>query len=100
MYVRNKSLDGVVDTIGGALKAADQILRDPALPEVTSLVLQLHALEPKNPKTGQPSPGIGLRTVVRPLRAYVAVKKNPILGYAAVAGILAIPFILGRLSKR
>jgi hypothetical protein len=90
---------GVVDRAMPVLDVAKNVIQDPALPEVTSLMLKLHALEQKSTKPGAPAPapvkGIGLSRAVKPLRMYVAVRQEPILGYALVAGILAIPFLAG-----
>lgn len=84
-----------------ALQAAGYVIEDPALPEVTKLLLELHALEQKARKPGAPppkkEPGIGLKRVVKPLRMYVKARKNPLYGFAIVAGALAVPFLFGYL---
>jgi hypothetical protein len=98
------TVKGVVDKASPVLSVAKNVLEDPALPEVTSLMLKLHALEQKKPKPGAPPPppvkGIGLQKAIVPLRLYVSVRQEPILGYAAVAGILAVPFFAGYLFGR
>lgn len=77
------------DKAKSGVQAATVILEDPAFPEVTRLVLELNRMEPTGGK------GIGLGGVVKPLKAFVAFKRNPGLGYAALAAILAVPFLLG-----
>lgn len=88
----NRSAKGVISTIGGTLDAAKVILEDPALPEVTYLVLRLNKLEQK---PGETVRGVGLNKVVTPLKVYVAAREKPILGYAILAGILGLPFLAG-----
>lgn len=87
----------VLATASGAVAAGKAILEDPYLPEVTTLVMRLKANEAKKSGAGKGSkgPGVGLKSVVAPLRIYVAAKENPMVGVAVVAGILAIPFLAG-----
>lgn len=94
------TVKGVYDKAAPVLSVAKNVIEDPALPEVTSLMLKLHALEQKTAsKPGAPAPapvkGIGLSRAVQPLRLYVAYREQPIIGYAIVAGILAVPFFAG-----
>jgi hypothetical protein len=90
---------GVIDKALPVLTVAKNVLEDPALPEVTSLMLKLHALEQRTATKGGPAPapvkGIGLNKAVVPLRFYVSIRQEPIIGYAIVAGILAVPFFAG-----
>lgn len=94
------------DYISGATNAlviGKALLEDPALPEVAGLVMRLQRTEnggraPSSSSGG--GRGIGLRNAVLPLKFYVAAKEQPILGYAVVVGILAIPFIAGYLTGR
>lgn len=90
---------GVIDKATPVLAVAKNVLEDPALPEVTQLMLKLHALEQKPSKAGAPAPapvkGIGLNKAVVPLRFYVSVRQEPIIGYALIAGVLAVPFFAG-----
>lgn len=103
------TLDNIVSAVNLASKgvqAATVILEDPYFPKVAGLVLELHQLEqpkrPSAPGASVPAPkkGIGLNKVVKPLEMYVQFRRNPIAGYAIIAGVLAIPFLLGRASKR
>lgn len=94
---RRQALSGVQETISKAkdvLTAANTILNDPALPEVTSIVMELHKMEPPS-KTGKPSPGIGLRRVVPALKAYRYAAKHKWVLPTVVAGALIVPFFLG-----
>lgn len=94
-----------------ANKAA-QVIGDPALPQVLSLVKQLYDLETSRPG-GAPSTssgpvnyraGVGLSAAIAPLKVVLYVRKNPWVVPAAVAGVLGLPlmlgFSLGRASKR
>jgi hypothetical protein len=82
-----------------AVQAAGSILLDPALPEVTRLVLELRGLTKAEPTVpGQPAAaGVGLQRVVKPLRLYVYSRKHAWVLPAMVAGILGGPFVLGYL---
>jgi len=85
---------------GSILDSAKVILEDPALPEITGYILELNRLEQKAPKKGgapSKTKGVGLKRVIVPLKYYVAYRKNPIVGYIAIAAILGLPFMLGYL---
>lgn len=103
-----QALSGVVDV---AL-AAKSVVEDPCLYDVTSLLLRLNQLEQAKPattSTGTPAPpaptvkGIGLCKAVKPLRAVVYIRENPMIGIAAavgvVGGLVAIGYLVGS-SKR
>lgn len=100
-----QSLGGVssiVSNITSATEAAAKIVSDPALPTVSSLVLRLHrAQQPKTASgaTSAPVAGIGLSKIVKPLQLYVYSQENWWVTPAIVGGILALPFLLGRISK-
>lgn len=103
-YLNREGLSGVSDYLNKAVSALDSakvILDDPALPEVTSLILKLNKLEQKKPKMGGPpvpvTKGIGLHRVVKPLRLYVKTREQPVLGYVIIAAAVGIPFMLGYL---
>jgi hypothetical protein len=87
------------------LEAAKNILDDPYLPEVTQIVLDLHKLEqPKALPPGAPAPpkvpGIGLKNVVTPLRAYRYTRQHkwvvPVAALAAIGLPLLFGYALGR----
>lgn len=85
---------------GGILDSAKVILEDPALPEITGYILELSQLEQRAPKKGgapSKTKGVGLKRIVVPLKYYVAYRKNPLIGYIALAAILGLPFMLGYL---
>ena len=99
MYVKKPlgaDVSAALDRAVSTLDAAKVILDDPALPEVTRLILKLNALQ-KKPGTpaGPPTKGVGLKKFVTPLKVYVKTQEQPILGYAIIAAIIAIPFMLG-----
>lgn len=90
-----------VSGVTTVLNAVTAITTDPALPTVANLVMELRSLEAKGDTTVSTQPGIGLKRIVTPLRYYVTYRRNPILGYAAVAAILGLPFLLGyKMGKR
>lgn len=109
-YVKRRSLRRTAPTLGATvesylqrgesvLAAAKQILDDPALPQVTGIVMDLHKLEQK---PGQPTtPGIGLKRVVKPFMFYYYTRKNSwVLPVVAIA-LIGIPFFLGfQVGKR
>lgn len=95
-------LTSLLTSAGKGLDAATNILQDPYFNEVAGLVVQLHKLE--QPSTSTPGasskPGIGLDKVVGPLRTYVKVRQNPWMLYAGLFALFAIPYALGRASRR
>jgi hypothetical protein len=76
--------------VTGALQAAALVVKDPCLPVV---IREVKALKIKG------KPGVGLCSVVKPIRAYAYYQKNPWIIWAGAAGILAFTFYLGRASK-
>lgn len=110
MYVRHKQALGIdiqkyIDTAAPALAAVKNVLDDPALPKVTSLVIRLHGAQQAKPTVpGQPTPpkqpGIGLSKIVKPLELYVYSQEHFWVLPAVLGGIIAIPFLLGRYSKK
>lgn len=96
-YTKLGGIGQYLETASSVLGATKTILEDPALPRVTALVMELHSLQPKSSggSSGGSSKGIGLNKIVGPLEFYVATQRNPILGYAVIAGVLAVPFLLG-----
>jgi uncharacterized membrane protein len=93
---RPTGMSGVVDKAAGIVKAGAAILGDPALPEITGIVLELQSMEKKR-GGGATSlgPGIGLSAVVPPLRAFRWYKKNPWVGSALLAAAVGLPFLAG-----
>jgi hypothetical protein len=91
-------------SVASTVSAATAIVTDPYLPEVTKLVLRLRELEAKAPTTGTkpsaPTPGIGLRLAVKPLRAFVYLRERPwvlpVGAVAVVGGLVGLGYLLGR----
>lgn len=81
----------------GAIGAATEILRDPALPLIIGDIAKLHDLE--QPTSGAEVPGIGLRRIVKPLHWYVYSVEHPWVLPVAVVAVLAIPFLIGRATR-
>ena len=111
--VGDVSLTDVIDALkkgyavaAPILTAGSKVMQDPYLPEVTCRTLQLSALEHKQPMPACPDTpmnrtgGIGLRKIVRPMRAYVYAEQHPWVKPAAVAAVIGIPMILGYLLAR
>lgn len=100
---RGRGRAGLGD-VATTVSAAAAVVTDPCLPEVSKLVLRLHALEQTATKPGTPPPppklGIGLCNAVKPLRGLVYVRERPwVLPLGAVAvvgGLLGLGFMLGR----
>lgn len=95
MMVRSGNLGLDVGDLPGIIS---DVLKDPALPEVLSLVQQIVDIETQNSggsSGGSSGTGVGLRDFVTPLRAYVFVRRNPWVPYAAAAGVFLVPFLLG-----
>ena len=112
----------IKDLLGGA----NDILSDPALPEVTKLILKLNDLQQAAPvkvtvktpakpgakpvakpvvkqivKPAAKVPGIGLSNIVLPLKAYVYTQEHSWVIPVAIGAVLAIPFLIGyKVGKR
>lgn len=96
-------VSSIVSNISTAAEATSKIISDPALPTVANLVLRLHrAQQPKTASGAASAPvaGIGLSKIVKPLQLYVYSQENWWVTPAVVGGILALPFLLGRISKK
>jgi hypothetical protein len=93
-----------IGDIMSTTKAAAAIARDPYLPEVVGLVLELEKAEgkaaPGAPSTGA---GVGLRNVVGPLRTFVKIQKKPwvlpVIAIGLIGGIFALGFYTGKATK-
>lgn len=99
-----KVAKAVIDKAAPALKAAGKVLEDPALPEVSKLVLKLHDIEQRRAKPkvpGQPSKpsapvkGVGLARVVKPLKIFVEVREKSWILPVAIGVAVLVPFTLG-----
>jgi hypothetical protein len=104
MGQRNASLARWQDTLTHAVEQGVQqgVQRaDPDLAEVVQLAQQVLVterrpgglLDPSKPSTFK------VADLKKPLRAYLYVRRNPTVLYAAPIGILALAFLLGRASK-
>jgi len=86
---------GVLDTAGQALQAAGKVIEDPALPEVTRLVLRLNATTKGGAKV--PAKGIGLSSAVTPLKGFLFYRENPWVVPVGILAVLGAPFYMGYL---
>ena len=99
---------GAVEDLATAGAAVAKVVEDPHLPEVACQVLRLNAIErgvstPSCtivPVAHQPGKGIGLRSVVKPLRLFVKAKENPPLAFLVGAGVVGTIFLLGYKSGK
>lgn len=101
------SIVNALSTVTGAVGTAASVTQDPYLSETICHVQQLA----ENEKTGKITTvcaktpdgrtgGIGLRKVVKPLRAYVYAEQNPWVYPAAAAVAIGVPFLLGYLMGK
>lgn len=113
MYQRSKHLQaalGDLEDVKGGIIAAAKIGEDPALPEVTCLILRMNRitegrpLGPSCPKQtyteAQKKRGIGLTSAVAPLRAAVWAREHPIaalgVGAALIGSVALIGYYAGK----
>jgi len=91
-----RATGGIIGTAGKALQAVGKVLEDPALPQVTVLVLKLNATT-KGGAGGPPAKGIGLSAALTPLKGFLYYRENPWIVYAGLAALVGAPFYLGYL---
>lgn len=93
----NRGMSGVSDTIGTAVNVAN----DPYLPEVVCRINQLTAVERNEPVGACVSTpagiagGVGLRTIMPGLRAYVFAQQHKWVYPLLVATLIGLPYYLG-----
>lgn len=101
------AISNALQTVTGAIGTAASVVADPYLSETVCHVQQLAEHE----KTGRIvtacaptrdglTGGVGLRKVVKPLRAYVYAEQNPWVYPAAAAAVIGVPFLLGYLMGK
>jgi hypothetical protein len=100
MYTSTGGIQDALGKLGGVAGTAVHILDDPALPAVLKHINNLHKIEQKRPSTTKRTasgevPGVGLAKLAVPLGAFVFFRQNPSLGWALLAGIVAIPVFVG-----
>jgi len=100
MYKHLSGVEELLGKVGSVAGTASHILEDPALPAILKSVSDLHKIEQKRPSTkvrkaSGEVPGVGLSKLAVPLGAFVFFRKNPLLGWAVLAGIIAIPVFIG-----
>ena len=83
-------------TIGDAAKVANYVLTVPYLPRISQHLMRLHELEVQSGVESNLA-GVGLKHVEKPLSWYVWYREQPLAGPLAVAGLIAIPFVVGYL---
>jgi hypothetical protein len=86
-------LNRAVANVSTVAAATTKILSDPALGEVAALILELQ-LYARDEQSGGGA-GIGLKDIVTPLKYYVALKRNPSLGWLGLGALIGMPFLLG-----
>jgi hypothetical protein len=97
---RHTGLSGIADVAS----AAQAVVTDPCLAQVSNLVLQLRPASSSSSSSGgaaggPSTPGIGLCRAVRPLQAAVWLKRRPWVAPLTVAAIVGGIFLAGRLSR-
>lgn len=88
-------LDDVGSIISGLPPIISQVLEDPALPEVLGLVDQIVQEEASRPSSTPSGPGVGLQSAVLPLKAFLFYRQHPVVTWAGVVGLFAVPLLLG-----
>lgn len=103
-------LADVIAKGGPAVEAVSKVIQDPALPEVTCHLLRLNKLTEGRPpgppctrrsySAAQRRQGVGLTLAVRPLRAAVWARENPVaavaVGAGAVGALVGVGYLIGR----
>jgi hypothetical protein len=91
------TITGIASTVG----IATDLANDPYLPETICRVGQMKALN-ANQRPGACSKtapnlagGVGLRKLIRPLRAYTYAEQHKWAYAAAIAGVIGVPLLLG-----
>jgi hypothetical protein len=100
---RNSPLGDLTDTVQTFI----DVSADPYLPEVICRVKQLKSIDRgelvevcTNTPRGMMG-GVGIRTAIPALRAYVYAQRNPWVYAVAALGVLGVPMLLGyHLGKR
>lgn len=97
-----------LETVANATKIGLAVVQDPALSEVSRLLLQLVAIENKGKAESTPgyvdtSRGIGLKYAVTPVKLAIKVRQHPWMlptGAVVVAGsLIGLGFLLGRTRR-
>lgn len=90
-------MDSFRDRAEAVIEAGKLILKDPALPRVAGLVVDIYKLTPASPSMGAAVKGgkSALEAAVPALRAYRYTLKNPWSKWTGIAAVLGIPFLLG-----
>lgn len=98
---RGIAMGDLLSSIEGAVGAGAEIATDPYLPETVCHIQQLAQINAgqavqacTNTADGLPG-GIGLSSLMTPLRAYVYYKQNTWVLPLAILAILGIPFYFG-----
>lgn len=102
-YFPPPHLGGTFDDISSVLAKIPQytdivlsVLEDPALPVIINDVRILDAMPSSSAKPNQPKrKGVGLDVAVKPLEYYIWTRRHPTQTKFVVAGIVALPVLLG-----
>ncbi len=84
------------------IATAVDVANDAYMPEVVCRIQQLKAIQNGQPvavctETPEGTPGIGHGPVMPALRAYVYAQQNPWVYPVAIAAVLGLPFLLGKM---
>lgn len=88
-------LNGPLEDI---LTITNQFISDPALPQVIQAAKRVIDDVNAQPSSGPSIPGqpvFNLGSLITPLNAFAWYLENPLWGKLAIAGIFALPFIIG-----
>jgi hypothetical protein len=100
-----EALQQYAPKVAAVVGIGQDILGDPALPEVIALTKKIVALETagKKPSTKPTvkTPGIGLSRVVGPMKGYIFYKQNPWILPVGIGFVLLMPALIGyKVGKR
>lgn len=99
MSYTTKHRIGLGSAAGDVVNAAVKVVEDPCLGPAAALILRLNALIPST-KGGPPSKGIGMCSLITPLKTVIAVKEKPWLlpvgGAVIFLGLFGLGYAMGR----
>ena len=100
-YGRRRLARGGMGDVASTIGTVANVATDPYFPEVVCRVQQLSQIDGNQPvQTCTDTPdgyagGVGLRSAMPALRAYVFAQQNPWLYPVAIAAVIGVPLLIG-----